>query len=115
MEPSRRSRHPLSISLVTLASVFRYLFGVFVEQSERFVARLRGQQEVELAEAKFFRGVPVVGSRRRAEHQERNIVAGALTQLTDAVGQPLDWERVGDPARIVADHPLDGGVRVAAD
>ena len=90
------------VFLVALAAVPRNLCGVFVEQSERFVARLGGQEQVELARSQVLpRRASSRGSAAwrtpRAEHRGRRPHAvdrcGGPSLLTGSglVIQPAPW------------------------
>ena len=89
-----------------LTAVPSYRRGVFVEQPKRFVERLGRQEQRHLSEAQVLGGTPVVGIGGSAELRQRDVVAGAVTDLVDAFGQisPLGagWKssppRAGSPA-----------------
>jgi DNA-binding MurR/RpiR family transcriptional regulator len=72
-----------------LTAILLHGRGVLVEQSKRFFARHAGQQQRHLPEAQFVDGPPVVGVGGSAELRQRDVVAGALANLTDAFGQVL--------------------------
>src|SRR3954447_5678579 len=113
MSSAFRDRSPDSAA--SLAAVLSKQCGVLVEQTKRFVERLRRQEQRHLIESEVFDGAPIFEVRGSTELRQRDIVAGAVTHLTDALTQVLRGQRVGEPARVVSDHPLDGGIGVAAD